>query len=103
MAREKKPGITIFRSTDRDGATYALAQVSREAVKAAFATVHLPPRVFIAHETHDDYQRIHGSMRSQIIQLLTGVDEDRLVTTLGAVRFCDPVTEREIAASPDHR
>jgi hypothetical protein len=102
MARTK-PGVTILRSTDRDGATYALAHDARASVRNAFPGVHLPPRVFIAHETHDDYQRIHGSMRSQIVQLLTGVDEERLVDQLGPVRFCDPVTEQEIASSPVHR
>jgi hypothetical protein len=94
--------VTIFRSTDLDGATYALAPESRAAIQKAFPGVHLAPRMFVAHETREDFELVHGSMRGQIIQILAGVSEERLHSALGPVRFCDPVTDREISASPAH-
>jgi hypothetical protein len=51
--------------------------------------------VFIAHETHADYEAVHGAIVQQVIQLLTGLTEDRL-RPLGGVSFRDPVTEQEL-------
>ncbi len=64
----------------------------REALGSA---VHAHPRVFIAHETRADYEAVHGGIVQQVIQLLTGVTEERL-RPLGGVSFRDPVTEREL-------
>ncbi len=89
--------LVVYRSVDRSGATFALSRPTRERVRAEFGdAVHLPPRVFIAHETEADYRAIHGSIRRQVVQLLTGLDESRLAP-LGPVHFVDPVTEQEIA------
>ena len=88
--------LVVYRSSDRTGATYALNLRVRERLRQQYGdAVHLPPRVFIAHETKDDYQRIHGSIRRQIVFLLTGLSEDRLAE-LGPIEFRDPVTEEEI-------
>jgi hypothetical protein len=88
--------LVVYRSVDRDGATYALSRRTREKVGSAFGgAVHMPPRVFIAHATDEDYRAIHGSVRHQVVQLLTGLPEERLAT-LGEVRFVDPVTEQDL-------
>jgi hypothetical protein len=87
------PPLIIYRSADREGATYALSRDTRDRVRKAFgAQVHLPPRIFIAHETEADYQQIHGSIRRQVAELLTGLPEERLAS-LGEVRFIDPMSE----------
>lgn len=88
--------LVVYRSVDRDGATYALSRSARDRVRAAYGgAAHLPPRVYIAHETDADYRSIHGSVRRQVALLLTGLSDDRL-STLGEVRFVDPVTEQEL-------
>ncbi len=88
--------IVIYRSVDRDGATFALEPESRERVKQKFSgEVHIHPRIFIAHETRSDYASISARIVPQVVQLLTGVAEERLAT-LGRLRFCDPVTEQDI-------
>ena len=93
---EQAEPFIVYRSVDGSGATYALSRRFREHLKERFGhAVHLPPRVFIAHETEADYKSIHGSLRRQIVQLLTGLSEDR-VKELGTIQFRDPVTERPI-------
>jgi hypothetical protein len=57
--------------------------------------LHARPRIFIAHETRADHEHIHVVVAQQIIQLLTGVTEERL-RPLGGVTFRDPVTERDL-------
>ena len=91
--------LVIHRSTDRSGATYALSPATEARIRRAFPAAHIPPRVFVAHETKADYEAIHGSIRRQIVQLLTGLDEERL-SSLGPVSFRDPVTERVIPSAP---
>jgi biopolymer transport protein ExbD len=93
-AREKP--IVIYRSVNRDGETYALESRSLQRLRDALgAAVHAHPRVFIAHETKADYEAVHGAIVQQVIQLLTGVTEERL-RPLGGVSFRDPVTEQEL-------
>jgi hypothetical protein len=55
----------------------------------------LHPRVFIAHETADDYDSMYGDLAKQVVQLLTGLSVDRL-QGLGGVIFQDPVTEEDV-------
>jgi hypothetical protein len=62
------------------------------------SAVHARPRIFIAHEKRADYEHIHGAIAEQIIELLTGVSEERL-RSLGGVMFRDPVTEQELPRS----
>ena len=78
--------IIIYRDTDRDGATYTLSAESARRIREAFPGVHIPPRIFIAHETRADYETIHGTMRGQIVLLLTGLSEAQL-SRLGPVRY----------------
>jgi hypothetical protein len=57
--------------------------------------VHARPRVFVAHEGRADHEHVDVAVAQHIIQLLTGVSEDRL-RPLGGVIFRDPVTERDV-------
>jgi hypothetical protein len=93
---ERTEPLVIYRSVDGSGATYALDWRDRERLKKRFGeAVHLPPRVFIAHETEADEKSIRQPLRRQIAQLLTGLAEERLME-LGPIQFRDPVTERLI-------
>jgi len=88
--------IVVFRSVNRDGETYALEPRSLERLREELgAAVHARPRVFLAHERGADHERVDEAVARQIIQLLTGVSEDRL-RPLGGVIFRDPVTERDL-------
>jgi hypothetical protein len=100
---QPKEQLVIYRSADLSGATYALSPQTRRRLRETFGdALHLPPRVFIAHDTEADLSSIHGSLRPQIVRLLTGLPEERL-KKLGAVRFQDPVTEVDFGSwSPAH-
>ena len=88
--------IIIHRSVNRDGETFAVEHRSLERLRQALGTaVHVRPRVFIAHESRADYEHVHGSIASQVIQILTGLTEER-VSALGGVIFRDPVTEQDL-------
>lgn len=97
QAVEARPTpIVIYRSVNRDGETYALESRSLARLRSTLGSaVHARPRVFVAHETRADYEHVHASIAQQIIQLLTGVAEERLAP-LGGVTFRDPVTEQEL-------
>ncbi|MGH7268902.1 MAG: hypothetical protein ACREJ3_00600 [Polyangiaceae bacterium] len=89
--------IVIYRSVNRDGETYALEPGSLDRLRKKLgAAVHVRPRVFIAHETKADYEHVHVDVAQQVVQLLTGISEERL-RPLGGVTFRDPATERELA------
>lgn len=88
--------IVIYRSSNRDGATFALEPRSLDRLRAAFGSaVHARDRIFLAHETRADQEQVQGSIASQIVMLLTGLGEDRL-QALGGVVFRDPVSERDL-------
>jgi len=88
--------VVIYRSVNRDGETYALEPRSLELIQRELGTaVHARPRVFIAHETRADYEHVHADIVQQVVQLLTGVTEERL-RPLGGVTFRDPVTDQDL-------
>lgn len=85
--------IVIYQSATREGSTFALSTPSRRVLEQHFgAQLRVSPRVFIAHSTRDDYERLHGTIGKQIVLLLTGLSEDRLAE-MGPLEFRDPVTE----------
>ena len=91
--------IVIYRSLNREGATFALKPSSRELLKERLGdAVHIRPRVFIAHETRADYDAVHTDLAPQIVQLLTGLSVQHL-EELGGVAFRDPETETDIPQS----
>lgn len=95
---EEEP-VVIYRSVNREGETFALKPSSRKRLRDHFGNaIRVGSRVFIARDTHADYQEIHGEIAPQIIQLLTGVSRERL-ESLGGVVFRDPVTEDDIVAA----
>jgi hypothetical protein len=99
-ALEASAPIIIYRSVNRDGQTFALDPLSRMRLRETLGdAVHMHPRVFIAHETAADYARVRADLAAQLIPLLTGVSEIRLIE-FGGVSFRDPATEAELQLSP---
>jgi hypothetical protein len=97
--------IVIYRSVDREGATFALQPRSRERVRARFGDAfRLRSRVFIAHEAHADDTETLGDLGPQVVRLLTGLSKERLEEDLDRVVFRDPETGAEIdgSAVPAH-
>lgn len=93
--RDAEP-IIIYRSVNRDGATFTVEPRSLERLRAAFGpAVRARDRIFVAHETRADYGEVQGNIASQIVMLLTGLSEDRL-RSLGGVVFRDPVSEKDL-------
>jgi hypothetical protein len=85
--------IVVFQSTDREGSTFSLSPDARGILQQRFGDkIHFAPRIFIAHETRDDFQRLHGSLAKQLVALLTGLSDEYLAQV--TVEFRDPVTNR---------
>ncbi|AGP39208.1 hypothetical protein BE04_02970 [Sorangium cellulosum] len=96
MSEATAEPIVIYRSINRDGATFALEPRSLDRLRATFGSaVRARDRIFIAHETRADYEEVQGSIAPQIVVLLTGLSEDRL-RPLGGVVFRDPVSEKDL-------
>lgn len=85
--------IVVFQSTDREGSTFSLSPDARRVLQQRFGDeIHFAPRIFIAHETHDDFERLHGSLAKQLVALLTGLSDEHVAQV--TVEFRDPVTNR---------
>jgi hypothetical protein len=66
---------------------------TRRALEKRFGDkLHVAPRIFIAHATRDTYKRLHGSLASQLLALLTGFDSETL-EQLGDLELRDAVTD----------
>ena len=90
--------LVVYQSADREGSTFSLSPESRRTLKQRFGeSVHPRRRIFIAHSTNEDFNRLHDSLWRQIVLLLTGLQEDRLAE-VGRVEFRDPVTEQPLLA-----
>ncbi len=95
-AERSSDPLVIYRSVNRDGETFALETRSLQRLQQQLGSlVHARPRVFIAHETKADYEHVQGPIAQLIIQLLTGLAEERL-HDLGGVTFQDAATQREV-------
>jgi hypothetical protein len=77
--------IVIMAGLQRYGTTYQLHPNSVTRLRAAFPDVQQAPKVFVGYDTQADFERTHGRMWAQIVQLLTGVNRDELVRLGGAV------------------
>jgi hypothetical protein len=94
-AQEPLEPIIIYRFVNDAGQTFGLDPLSLDRLRRRFGdTVHLHPRVFIAHDVAES-QALHGDLATQVVQLLTGTSEPRLAE-LGGVSFRDPATDHEI-------
>ena len=95
-ALEVSAPIIIYRSVTRDGQSFALDALSMDRLREAYGdSIHVHPRVFIAHESVADYQQLQVRLANQVVVLLTGLSEARL-DVMGGVSFRDPATDAEI-------
>jgi hypothetical protein len=85
--------IVVFQSTDREGSTFSLGPDARRVLQQRFGDkIHFAPRIFIAHGTRDDFERLHGHLAKQLVALLTGLSDEYVAQV--TVTFRDPVTNR---------
>ncbi len=100
MTTNDSQPLVVYRSADREGATYALEPLSLERLRKSplGESLHVRSRVFIAHETRAEYDEVHSNITNQILQLLTGLAESRL-NTLGPVVFRDAATDQDLPRS----
>lgn len=85
--------IVVFQSTDREGSTFSLSPDARRVLQQRFGDkIHFAPRIFIAHETRGDFERVHGRLAKQLVALLTGLSDEQVAQV--TVEFRDPVTNR---------
>jgi CRP-like cAMP-binding protein len=95
QAKVEDDTIVVHQSTDREGSTFSLSRDARRTLQERFGDkIHFTPRIFIAHETRDDLERLHGSLAKQLVALLTGLSDEHVAQV--AVEFRDPVTDRSL-------
>jgi hypothetical protein len=95
QAKVEDEAIVVYQSTDREGSTFSLSPAARRALQKRFGDkLHVAPRIFIAHETRNDFERLHGSLVRQLVALLTGLGDEHVAQV--AVEFRDPVTDRAL-------
>lgn len=96
QAQDDDGKLVIYQSTNREGSTFSLSPETKRALRERFGDkVHVSPRIFIAHGTRDDLERLHGSLAKQLVALLTGFDHD-LLAQIGDFEFRDPVTDQPV-------
>jgi hypothetical protein len=94
-SRPARRMIVVYQSTDREGSTFSLSPDARRLLRERFGDkLHFAPRIFIAHETRDDFERLHGSLAKQLVALLTGLGDEHVAQV--AAEFRDPVTDRSL-------
>jgi hypothetical protein len=76
------------------GATYGLDGDSRRAIQASYPDLHAAPSVYVATESEEDFERVHGKIWKQIALVLIGLSATKL-KELG-VALHDPFAEREL-------
>jgi hypothetical protein len=95
-AQEDDGRIVIYQSTNREGSTFSLSPATRRTLQARFGDkLQASPRIFVAHGTIGDLDRLHGRLAAQLIALLTGFDHD-LIGQIGDFEFRDPVTDQRV-------
>jgi hypothetical protein len=96
IAPDDDERIVIYQSTNREGSTFSLSPATRRALQARFGDkLQASPRIFIAHGTRQDLERLHGRLAKQLVALLTGFDHD-LLAQIGDFEFRDPVTDQPV-------
>jgi hypothetical protein len=95
QATVEDEAIVIYQSTDREGSTFSLSPDARRLLQERFGDkIHVAPRIFVAHETRSDLERLHGKLAKPLVALLTGLGEEHVAHV--AVEFRDPVTGRSL-------
>ena len=86
--------IVVEVGKQRNGVTFQLSPWTEVMLASQAAGRFLPSSVFLELDTTWDLERLGESMWSQVVLLLTGLDEAQ-IKDLGGFKFVDP-TEHEI-------
>jgi hypothetical protein len=96
QAQDDGEKLVIYQSTNREGSTFSLSPETKRALRERFGDkLHVSPRIYIVHGARDDLERLHGSLATQLVALLTGFDHD-LLAQIGDFEFRDPVTDEPV-------
>ena len=89
--------LVIYRSSNRDGATYALPNRSRNLIQERFGrTLSIRSRIFIAHAPDEDPKELDAlptASREALVTMITTLKPDE--ASAFQIEFRDPVTEPE--------
>lgn len=86
--------IVVQVGKQRDGATFRLTPLTEVMLASRIAGRFPASSVFVSFDSRWDFERLHGSIWSHIVMLLTGFDEAE-IKELGGFRFVDPA-EHEV-------
>lgn len=93
---ESSDPIVILRSSNRDGATFALEPDSRIRLQATFGEIfHHRSRVFIAHDRMKDLDQVQEAIIEPVLMILTRLSEKQLAEVV----FRDAATDEELPRS----
>jgi len=84
--------IIVAVGLQSEGATYRMHPTSAARVRKEFPDVHVAPTVYVGYTTKSDFEALHGPMWPQIVILLTGVDENKLLKKFQRLLLWDPAT-----------
>lgn len=90
--RAEKGPLIVRIGRQWDGCVYRLHPGTKLRLKAARIRVHSVPTVFIGYTDRAEFEALHGPMWPQIVQMLTGLNPDKL-RALGGVELHDPEDE----------
>ena len=87
--------IIIHVGRQHDGGVYDLDPLSLRRIRENFPMANVIPGILIGYQKEDDFIRVHGPLWSQMVAMLTGLNNDQ-ISMLGGVRLYDPETESVI-------
>ena len=87
--------VRIYVNQQFDGMTYELDPMSKVLVEKQVTDTAPVSRLFISYEDKDQVEWMHGPVRKQVAQLLTGLPWEKIEALGGAV-FVDPKTNKTI-------
>jgi hypothetical protein len=88
--------IVVDVGKQMNGATFRLNHRT-ETMLASHIPGWAPPSdsLFVAADTQWDFERMHGPTWTQVVMLLTGLNEEQ-IRNLGGVRFVSPADDDEV-------
>jgi hypothetical protein len=88
--------LLIYASREFDGFTYQLDPSSFRRVRHALGDdARQFPRIFISYDVKEDFEKLVGPTKRELVLLLTGLSAEQ-VAQLGGVEFRDPNTDQPL-------
>lgn len=92
--------LTINVSKQFDGFTFSITPLTRKSIEKAFPDANPIKSIFVAYDTHADFNTLRGSIEKYIYPALTGIPEKNLSDV--DIKFVDPLTNQELYSIPSH-